>query len=74
TISAGPVTVADGTVYQMVPFHDCAMIGSCLVAYYDDNTQGTQTDGDVRARLFRPVVFGDRFESGNTTAWSSTIP
>ena len=74
TVAAGPVTVAEGMGNQMNPSLDCAMIGSCLVAYSDDYTQGVQLDLDIRARLFRPVVFADRFETGDVSAWSTSVP
>jgi hypothetical protein len=74
TISAGPAIVSNEPANQSGPALDCAMIGACLVAYADDFTQGTQVDFDVRARLFRPVVFGDRFETGDVSAWSISVP
>lgn len=74
TVATGPVIVADGTGNQMSPSLDCAAVGSCLVAYSDDHAHGTPTDDEVRARLFRPVIFSDRFETGDFAAWSTWIP
>jgi len=73
-VAAGPATVADGTGNQCFPSIDCAAVGSCLVAYSDDYTQGVYADLDIRARLFRPVVFADRFETGEVSAWSTSVP
>jgi hypothetical protein len=72
--SAGPVTVEGGLGTQASCSIDCAPSGQCLVAYSDDYTQGVQTDLDVRARMFRPVVFGDGFESGDSSGWSLPVP
>ncbi|MDB4306015.1 hypothetical protein N9980_00450 [bacterium] len=74
TTSAGPLPVSNETLNQFLPALDCAMAGACLVAYTDDFTQGVQADFDVRARLFRPVVFADRFETGDVLAWSNSVP
>jgi hypothetical protein len=76
TIAVGPIALSTEEVNQYVPAIDCATVGSCLVAYADDYTHGIppQADNDIRARLFSPVVFSDRFETGDTAAWSSSVP
>jgi hypothetical protein len=73
-VSAGPLIVSNEAHNQTAPALDCAASGACLVAYTDDDNQGTQTDFEVRARFFRPVVFVDRFETGNLLPWSSSVP
>jgi hypothetical protein len=73
-VSAGPLIVSNEAHNQTSPALDCAASGACLVAYRDDDSQGAQADFDVRARLFRPVVFSDRFETGNLSPWSSSVP
>jgi hypothetical protein len=45
---------------------------SYLVAWEYDRA-GTAYQ-DIHARLVRPNLFADGFQSGNTVAWSQTVP
>jgi hypothetical protein len=72
--TVGDEAVLSGTGTNMAaPAAICSPMSDCLVVYEWWNTQTNSYDiaGDI-ARLV--VMFEDGFESGDTSAWSATVP
>jgi len=71
--TVGDEVVLDAGNWTLGPATVCSPMSDCLVAYAWWNTQTNSYDiaGDI-ARLV--VIFENGFESGDTSAWSSTVP
>ena len=64
-------TLSDGIGSISEPAARCSPASDCLVAYVWWNPPSR----DIAARILRPfAVFSDGFESGDTGAWSATLP
>ncbi len=49
--------------------------GHFVVSWMSDGSPGDDSSStSIQARLFNPVMFANGFESGDTSAWSSTVP
>jgi hypothetical protein len=49
--------------------------GGFVVAWQSEGSSGTDASGlSVQARRFSAALFADGFESGDTSAWSTTVP
>jgi hypothetical protein len=70
--TVGDETVLSGsgnTIYA--PAAICSPMSDCLIVYHWWNPPSVDIAGDI-ARLV--VIFEDGFESGDTSAWSATVP
>ena len=66
TLTSRQITVANGPEYQQEVAIACTPWGLCMVAH--------QTDDNIEAHLVVLQIHADGFESGDTFAWSSTVP
>ncbi|MCP5120802.1 MAG: hypothetical protein GY953_59170 [bacterium] len=49
--------------------------GGFVIAWASDGSSGSDADSlSVQGQRFHGLIFADGFESGDTTAWSSTLP
>jgi hypothetical protein len=49
--------------------------GNRLIVWDSNASPGTDSDGEsIQGQLMRPILFRDGFESGDTSAWSATVP
>lgn len=63
------------TSFQVGPSVGIDGDGRFVVAWQSDGSGGTDTDdASVHAQRFATLIFADGFESGNTSAWSVTVP
>ncbi len=60
-----------GAYWRTHPAVACATNGNCLMVE-EDSWPGA--DYEIRGQIAMFHIFSDRFESGNTSAWSSAVP
>ncbi len=77
----GPVVIDLGTPTSPILVSNVSLTGQQLVDLsqnnlYFDIESALYPDGEVRGQIFpaQPPVFEDGFESGDTVAWSDTVP
>ncbi len=63
------------TSSQRYPALGVAANGDFVVVWESDGSSGSDTSDDsVQGQRFDPSIFADGFESGDTSAWSHTVP